>query len=300
MIKAKDSRGVSVIIPTFKDTDNLIKCLQALYSQSYLQDRIEIIVVNNDPKENISYLQNQFNKLIILSEDKVGSYAARNRGVQCSTREILAFTDSDCIPNTQWLKKGVDYLKSHRTCMILGGEIKKVFLNQKSPTSIELYDHFSFHQQEKYASKYHFAVTANLFVKREVFNRIGSFNEKMKSGGDSEFGNRAWNAGFDICYDSDAVVTHQAIHDIKQLLGKIRRVTGGKFQRNKMASEPFTNIFLNLVTIYFSSIIKVFGIRQKVSVLIFFELFILEIVVQTVVLVEYLKLKFGGLPLRSY
>lgn len=299
MIKAKNPKSVSVIIPTFKDTDNLIKCLKALYSQSYPIEHIEIIVVNNDPNEDISYLQEQFLKLIILNENKVGSYAARNKGIEYASKEVLAFTDSDCIPDSDWIKKGIAYLESHQTCKIVGGEIIKIFLS-KTPTTIELYDNFSYHQQEKYVSKYHFAVTANLFVTKHVFNKIGKFNERMKSGGDSEFGHRGWRAGFAVCYCADAIVRHQAIHDIKILLGKTRRVAGGKFQRDEMATKPLNKFVSNLLLSYFSSIIKAFKIRQKVSISSFIKLFFLEIFIQTTTLIEYVRLRFGSSPIRSY
>ena len=300
MTKVTNLNGVSVIIPTFNDTDNLVRCLKALSLQDYPVNKIEIIVVNNNPKENLSYLQKQFNKLIVLDEKKVGSYAARNKGIEFSTHDVLIFTDSDCIPDSQWVNKGMSYLKTHRTCKIVGGKVEKTFLNSQSPTILELYDLFSFHQQERYISKYHFAVTANIFVKKEVFRLVGNFNQTMKSGGDSEFGNRAWKAGYQICYCPEALVTHQAINNVNKLLGKMRRITGGKFQRNRMTTEPLHSFLLKTLSGYFSSIFKAFEIRKKVSILNFSKLFALEIIVQTVVLSEFLKLKFGGLTLRSY
>ncbi len=300
MITQKKFKGITVIIPTFNDTDNLVRCLEALYLQSYPKNKIEIIIVNNNPKEDLSGLKKRYDDLIILSEKKIGSYAARNKGIQSSTNEVIAFTDSDCIPDREWLKTGIDYFDTHLSCEIVGGKVKKVFLNPKLPTTIELYDLFSFHQQERYVAKYHFAVTANIFVKREVFDRIGNFNKKMKSGGDSEFGNRAWQAGYKICYNDKSLVTHQAIHDINKLLGKMRRITGGKFQRNRMATEPFGNFLWRLISIYFGSILKALEIKNEVSKAMFLKLLILEIVVQTLVFSEYLKLRFGGLTLRGY
>ncbi len=300
MTKVTNLKGVSVIVPTFNDTDNLISCLEALSSQDYPVGKIEIIVVNNNPKDDLSYLQKRFNKLVLLDEKKVGSYAARNKGIEISTHEVLIFTDSDCVPDSQWISKGISYLKTHRTCKIVGGKVEKTFLNSQSPTIIELYDLFSFHQQERYVSKYHFAVTANIFIKKEVFKRVGNFNGAMKSGGDSEFGNRAWKAGYEIFYCPDALVTHQATNDIRKLLGKMRRITGGKFQRNRMAIEPFQSFLWKILSGYLSSILKAFEIRKRVRILTFCKLLVLEIIVQTAVLSEFLKLKFGGPTLRSY
>lgn len=43
-----DKNGVTVIIPTYRDTDKLQHCLKAIYSQSYSRNKTEVIVVNND------------------------------------------------------------------------------------------------------------------------------------------------------------------------------------------------------------------------------------------------------------
>ncbi|WP_424406247.1 glycosyltransferase, partial [Microcoleus sp.] len=40
-----------------------------------------------------------------LTENQIqSSYAARNQGIRTSTGEIIAFTDADCRPETQWLE----------------------------------------------------------------------------------------------------------------------------------------------------------------------------------------------------
>lgn len=300
MSKLNEMDAASVIIPTYQDTHNLVRCLKSIYSQSYPSNKVEVIVVNNDPKEDLSSLRKQFNNLIILNQKEIGSYAARNKGIRYSKNKILAFIDSDCIPDRDWIKNAIDHFSSHKTCSILGGKVVKVFQEQNAPTVVELYDLFSFHLQQKYISKYHFAVTANLFVKKGVFGQIGFFNETFKSGGDAEFGNRAWSAGYKVCYKSDVVVRHDAIKNVKKLLGKMRRIAGGKFQRNRMSSDPFPTFLFKIIRNFFKTILNAFEIKAKVPITIFCKLISLEVIIQLVVFAEYLRLRFGFSSVRSY
>lgn len=300
MKKVNNLKEVSVIIPTFRDTDSLITCLRALCSQSYPLDKTEIIVVNNDPKEDLSYLVKDFPKLIIFSENKIGSYSARNKGISQASKEIVAFTDSDCAPERDWIKNAVSYFNLNPRCVVLGGKISKKLHNQNSPTTIELYDQLSFHLQEKYVSKYHFAVTANIFVKKIVFSEIGMFDEKLKSGGDSEFGNRVWQAGYQICYDPTILVSHRAIYNLNKLVGKMRRITGGKFQKNSLNELSVIGFLGKILRDFYRSIKSAFEVKNQVPFRTFIKLLFLEIFLQFVVLIEYIKLRIGHSPLRSY
>ena len=81
----------------------------------------------------------------ILSESRPGSYAARNKALSIAKGNIIAFTDSDCIPDKDWLKNGVDALKSNNVSRI-GGAVE-VFAGE-SPNIAEVYDLiFAFPQQ---------------------------------------------------------------------------------------------------------------------------------------------------------
>ena len=66
--------------------------------------------------------------------------------------------------------------------------------------------------QERFISCFHFAATANLITTRDVFERVGAFNPALYSGGDFEWGRRAWSIGVAQRYAEDAVVQHLAAY----------------------------------------------------------------------------------------
>src|SRR5690554_2984846 len=94
---------ISVIIPTYKDWERLALCLQALENQSFKPSNFEIIVINNLPGDLPPAAFKLPKNAVLVDEGKPGSYAARNTGIGMAKGEILAFTDSDCIPHKDWL-----------------------------------------------------------------------------------------------------------------------------------------------------------------------------------------------------
>src|SRR5690606_27690005 len=98
---------LDVIIPTFRDWNRLQLCLDALQNQSLEQSLFTVVIVNNcqdDPYPDWLTLSENSR---IETQDIKGSYAARNFGVSVSSSPIIAFTDSDCIPERTWLVSGI-------------------------------------------------------------------------------------------------------------------------------------------------------------------------------------------------
>ncbi len=154
-----------------------------------------------------------------------GSYAARNRGIAEAQGEVLVFLDADCVPAPGWLQAGIDCLQSHPDVDLVAGNIELTFATpQLSPA--ECFEKaFAFRQQQNVANGV--AVTANLFVRRRVFEEVGPFNAELMSGGDFEWTRRATSRGHRLLYCAEAVVRHPARASLSALAGKARRVTSG-------------------------------------------------------------------------
>lgn len=211
----------SVIIPMYNDWFRLMKCLDALEKQTIDRALYEIIVVNNGEDrtvpENVNWPQN----ICLVHEPKPGSYAARNKGVATSTGEILAFTDSDCIPDSEWLMQAEQYFKE-QDCDLLGGKIE-IFQNGSGSDYGYLYDRYTAFQQHKHIPEGKGA-TANLFVKRTVFDKMGGFDSNIKSGGDWDFTLRSVRQGYKIIYGDEVKVQHPA-RSLSNIFKKQYRLT---------------------------------------------------------------------------
>lgn len=217
---------VSVIIPVFGDGPSLHACVLAVLEQSYPMDLTEVIVVDNGSRPPVEARWGE--AVWVIVEDLPGSYAARRRGVTEARGQLLCFTDSDCVPDREWLRNGVMSAERHGLDAIIAGRVR--LTTSPAPSVAELHDlRYGFPQQGYLAEG--FGVTANLFVPRAIYDRVGGFDITLRSGGDREFGERATSAGVPLVFCEDAVVDHPARSTIRQLVRKARRTSGGNVQR---------------------------------------------------------------------
>lgn len=280
---------VSVIIPVLNDTERLKICLEALESQTYPKDNYEIIVVDNDSYESIGPVVSGFGQVKLGHESRRGAYVARNRGTSLAKGEILAFTDSDCIPAPDWIDKGVANLLRVPNCGLVAGRIEFIFKNQDKPTAVELYDSIKFLQQERYIEVAKFSTTANLFTFKSVFENIGCFNDMLKSSGDKDWGQRVFSTGYELIYADDTCVAHPARHSLDQLYRKIVRITRGKEELKMLERTPLQLKTVSTYTRIISTLQdeRVRGIKNKINVF-FITLFVL-----TIKIWETIRLRIG-------
>jgi GT2 family glycosyltransferase len=229
-------RNVSIIIPTYKDWVRLALCLESLAAQTYDTDLYQIIVVNNYTVDTLpaGYLVPENSRLI--TEQKAGPYAARNAGIKIAEGSILGFTDSDCIPDKNWIKNAVAAFERDPACDRIAGKIRLYYKSDKL-TNAELYSRAYAFNQDLYIEQDGTGVTANMFSRRHVFDKVGLFREDLLSGGDHEWALRAGAANFNIKYSDRVIVNHPARHHLKELVKKGGRVGGGQAGINGQGSE---------------------------------------------------------------
>ncbi len=99
----------SVIIPTRNRFGDLRRCLQALTQQDFDRANFEVIVCDDGSDEPIDSVIEEFAKdgfnLRYARQSPKGPAAARNLGIRQATGDIVAMTDSDTLPDRQWLSK---------------------------------------------------------------------------------------------------------------------------------------------------------------------------------------------------
>lgn len=291
------NKFVSIIIPVFNDTERLKLCLAALENQTYPQDCYEVIVVDNNSTEDIAAIAKNFKQVILTQESKRGSYVARNQGIKIAKGELLAFTDSDCIPTANWLENGVDRLLSQPNCGIVAGKIDLYYQKENTPNPAETFDRLVNLQQEKYVEEYHYGATANLFTFKQIFNKVGLFDADLKSGGDADWGNRVFAAGYEIIYDHNVLVLHPARNSLAQLVKKVMRQTGGTFDRQSKENLKLSQILNYIVQLrppVRSALRKSLAAQELKDILSKTKLTFIIIIIHYLRLSEEVRLQLGG------
>jgi glycosyltransferase involved in cell wall biosynthesis len=217
----------SVIIPVFNDPERLAECLERLEAQTYPQDIYEVLVVDNGSTEPVDAVVSRFARVTLVIEPRGGQFTARNAGVARAKGAVLAFTDADCLPADDWLEQGIRALLETPNCAQVGGAVESYPRDPRSRTAVETYDIIRAFPQKLYVELEHYAVTANMFTFRWVYDLVGPFDGHMFSGGDNEWGKRLHDRGLLQVYCDTARVLHPARRSFAELYGKIRRTSIG-------------------------------------------------------------------------
>ena len=243
-----DDHFISVIIPVYNDSENLVNCLDALGRQSLDRSKFEVIVVDNGSTEDIASVTGNYPWVTTISEPAEGSYAARNRGIISSRGDILAFTDSDCRPATDWLEKGLQSFIRKNNAGLVSGQVIFFARDKDDMTAVEIWEMLFNYDQESFVRERHFGLTANLFTGRSVMDEAGLFNAGLKSAGDYEWGNRVYGKGFGMYYDPDLIVRHPARRTFSALAKKVRRLIGGQLDVGIITKdECMRKIFIDTI-----------------------------------------------------
>ena len=212
--------------------------LKLLVNQDFPKDQYEIIVAYNgfDDKtlDVAKTFTNYFPRLVkYVIENKIqSSYAARNKGIRIAKGQVLAFIDSDCIPTLNWLSQGYSTLVKNKVSM-LAGRIKFTYKNSK-PNLWEYFDASTKLNQKSYVENAGFGATANLFVRKKMFDKYGLFLPEFQSGGDYEFGRRLTQLGEVLLYAETSLVYHPARFTFRDKLAKSKRVAKGQKMLERM------------------------------------------------------------------
>lgn len=220
---APETRRVAICIPAFGDPAGLAATLRSIDAVDHPRHLLQVIVAVDGPDEVLAAAARAggADEVVVLDRNR-GSYAARNAAVDAITPGVDAvlFTDSDAEVDRRWVGAHLDALgRAPRS----GGRV--VFRTATPPRPAEVVDARRHLNQEHYVGL-GYAATVNLAVRPEVLDAV-RFDERLRSGGDFEFGQRATTAGFPIAWTPDAVVFHGARPSARQLLRKVDRVARG-------------------------------------------------------------------------
>lgn len=237
---------VSIIIPVLNNPDGLRLCLESLDKQTYPKDNYEIVVVDDGSDEDIEKLTARFNRVVLSRQRRCGAYTCRNEGISMAKGEVIAFTDSDCIPAFDWIENGVEALFSADNCGLAAGKIEIFFKNLQRPTAVELFESVTAFQQKRYIERWQFGATANIFTFKKVFDKVGLFDITLDYAADSEWGKRVFLASYKQVYADEARVAHPARRFYKDLLKKHIAVVRNLDQMARKNSRNLKSFLIDL------------------------------------------------------
>jgi glycosyltransferase involved in cell wall biosynthesis len=196
---------VSVIVCSYNGGSTLASCLDSLGKLNYPE--YEVILVDDGSTDDTSYIAAQFSWVRYIRQSNQGLSHARNTGATAAKGEVVAYTDSDCMVDPDWLYYLIGTLVSGDYAGVGGPNVTPPAKNwiqacvaaaPGGPSHVLLTDVVAEH-----------IPGCNMAFYRWAFEGVGGFDsEYRKAGDDVDFCWRIQQAGWVIAFSPTAIVWH--------------------------------------------------------------------------------------------
>ena len=198
---------VSVIIPVLNGERTIGDCVTSLLRMDYPQERREILVVDNGSTDRTAEIVKSF-PVRYLREERRGVSHARNRGIEASQGDILAFTDADCVVTASWLRELVLGFNGEEVGIVTGEVVA-----YPPETTVERYTAmrkpFFFQGRRLSDPVPPWFPGGSVAIRREVVNQIGLFDSRFTAAEDIDYSLRFFQlVSLEMIYRPKAIAFH--------------------------------------------------------------------------------------------
>ena len=230
---------VSVVVCAYNAERTMEACLASLETLDYPD--YEVIVVNDGSKDRTLEISESFPYCRIISQENRGLSVARNVGAEAATGEIVAYTDSDCVADPDWLTYLVARMEAGNLSACGGPNFPPpedslvpaaVAVSPGGPTHVLISDEVAEH-----------IAGCNMAFRRDALLALGGFDPQYRAAGDDvDICWRFQDAGYTIGFSPAAIVWHFRRNTVKAYIGQQRGY--GKAEALVYAKHPFRfNLF---------------------------------------------------------
>jgi glycosyltransferase involved in cell wall biosynthesis len=204
---------IAVVVPFRNAEQHLERCLRALVEQEPFGGDTELVLVDDRSTDDSNAIARRLGFRVVRAAG-AGPYAARNVGIRATGGDVVAFTDADCEPAPDWLRRIAEAFANVRTDIVVGPRLPA---DQPRLELVAAYER----TKDAYVfgglrTQLYYASAQNLAVRRTAFDRLGLFRERRR-GSDTLFVRRAVavGPGNAVRYAPELVVRHLEIATLR-------------------------------------------------------------------------------------
>jgi len=191
----------SVIVPTHQRNDLLAKCLDCLAPgvQTLPAQQYEVIVTDDGSQITAEeMIRERYPWAKWVAGSRKGPAANRNNGAMYAQGEWLAFTDDDCLPDSNWLEAYAEAILAEPSCLVFEGRTyvdrPKRSLADKAPVN----------------ESGGYLWSCNFAMQKQLFESMEGFDERFPYAAmeDVDLRLRLTKLGYKFCFIKSAAVCH--------------------------------------------------------------------------------------------
>lgn len=201
-------KTVAIVIPCLNEKDYIFRCLQSILNQSYPTDLITTFICDGGSDDGTIDIINKFSNLnntssnfqILHNVNKTTPYAL-NIGIKASTSDIVIILGAHSELDKDFVSNNIQTFEIDNSIMCTGGVLQNVFENKLSQViGAAMSSSFGVGNAHfRTGNKNGFVDTVAFGAyKKEVFDKVGLFDEELIRNQDDEFNYRLTKAGFKI------------------------------------------------------------------------------------------------------
>lgn len=275
---------ISYIICTYNRAEYLSKALEALAHQNYPDfNDFEIVIINNNSTDNTQQVVESFVqkypkiKIVYALEEKQGLSNARNKAIEVSNADWLAFLDDDAYVHADYTLKLISFIKLNHNIKAMGGPILLDFESPKPGWYTHylgsLFGYFKPYEESRLFTKNFYPRGSNMIFHRTLFEKYGLFNPNLGRIGRNMMGSeekdmfqRIFKGKEKVYYLHSAIIFH-LVPDFRTKIDFIKKQSIGvgqsehvRIMQNK--SGVFSKIISEFGKWVFSFLLFIFYVFQ--------------------------------------
>ena len=215
---------VSIVIPCRNEEKFIGQCLDSLINQDYPKDKLEILVIDgastDRTKDVISSYTQKYKFIKLFENSRKTTPISMNIGIKNALGEIVTKTDAHTIYPKDYISKSIKYMSEYKADCVGGIAKATPKIDSLSAKAISLSLSSKFGSGSSFRTgvkKPQWTDTAfGCFYKKEVFKKIGLYNENLIRSQDMEFNLRFKKTGGKILLVPDIVAYYYPTSTFKE------------------------------------------------------------------------------------
>ncbi|MGD0949258.1 MAG: glycosyltransferase [Candidatus Binatia bacterium] len=234
-VNASRHPALSVVVPAYNSARTIERCLMALRTQQTAL-QFEVIVVDSGLDDTALQAQRVLPQArIIQRTERTTPGEARNIGAAAARGDVLGFVDSDTCPAPDWVETAYHAIASGSD--VVCGSVANANPHSAVSRAEELLMFNEFLTDSPRGPRW-FAVSANMAVRRDVFERAGGFPD-WRGAEDVAFSRRVVGAGGSIEFLPELRVLHDNRTDLRPFLRNQLMI--GRYTARARREVPFAD-----------------------------------------------------------
>lgn len=294
---------VSFAVVAYNEEKTLPKLLEDICQQDYPHEKIEVLLIDSmstdstwDIMQEFASREHDFLRVAVFKNEKKNIPSGHNVAIRNFTGGALVRVDAHATMPPEFIRKNVEALQSGEYAS--GGRRPNIIDEETSWKKTLLIAEQSMFGSSfaSYRRSTEKMYTASLFcpmIRREVFLKVGEYNELLPRSEDNDMAQRIREAGFKLCYSPDIVYYQHTRNSLSKMLRQ--KFLNGYWIGKTMGINPKCFSLFHFVPFCFvmailvTSILATIGIWQLSALL--WSVYGLFVVVNSIM--EIVKNKFS-------